>query len=99
MTSRQLRCPSPLSSSLLKRNSWLIRSLDPFLARGSDVTRNEEDEQIYAVALLTRKEASLLGPAFARIWRVESTPCFGELLAAIDEADREHWRKKDLRED
>jgi hypothetical protein len=59
------------------------------------MTIDEEDEAIYAVALLTRSEAALLGPAFARLWRVEMTPCFGELLAAIDEADRQHWRKVD----
>jgi hypothetical protein len=58
------------------------------------LTREEEDEAIYAVALVTRGELSKLGPAFARSWPVELTPCFGELLAAIDEADREYWRRK-----
>jgi hypothetical protein len=59
------------------------------------MTRDEEDRAIYAVALLTKSEATLLGPSFARLWPVERTPCFGELLAAIDEADREHWRSRD----
>jgi hypothetical protein len=59
------------------------------------MTREEEDEAIYAVALVTRSELTVLGPAFARSWQVEQAPCFGELLAAIDEADREHWRKQD----
>lgn len=59
------------------------------------MTRDEEDEAIYAVALLTRREATLLGPAFARIWPVEKTPCCGALLAAIDEADRAYWRRHD----
>jgi hypothetical protein len=59
------------------------------------VTRNEEDEAIYAVALLTRTELRSLGPAFARAWPVDKTPCFGGLLAAIDDADREHWRRRD----
>jgi hypothetical protein len=59
------------------------------------VTREEEDEAIYAVALLTRSEADLLGPAFARIWPVEKSPCFGELLAAIDAADRHHREVED----
>lgn len=59
------------------------------------MTRDEEDQAIYAVALLTRSELTSLGPAFARAWPVEKTPCFGELLAAIDDADREHWREKD----
>jgi len=55
----------------------------------------EDDHEIYAVALLTRGEARLLGPAFARMWRVDQAPCFDGLLAAIDDADRELWRKKD----
>jgi hypothetical protein len=59
------------------------------------MTRGEEDKAIYAVALLTRSELTSLGPAFARAWPVEQAPCFGELLAAIDDADREHWRGKD----
>jgi len=59
------------------------------------VTREEEDEAIYAVALLTRSELTLLGPAFARCWPVEQAPCFDELLAAIDDADRIFWRKND----
>jgi hypothetical protein len=59
------------------------------------MTCDKEDQAIYAVALLTRSELTSLGPAFARAWPVEGTPCFGELLAAIDDADREHWREKD----
>jgi hypothetical protein len=47
------------------------------------------------VALVTRGELTSLGPAFNRAWPVEKTPCFGELLAAIDEADRSHWRHED----
>lgn len=58
------------------------------------MTRDEEDEAIYAVALLTRREATMLGPAFARLWRVEQAPCFGELLAAIDDADRDYWQRQ-----
>ena len=59
------------------------------------MTREEEDQAIYAVALVTRGELSKLGPAFSRAWPVEMTPCYGDLLAAIDEADRDHWRVKD----
>jgi hypothetical protein len=65
------------------------------VAAGSIMTRDEEDQAIYAVALLTRSELTSLGPAFARAWPVEGTPCFGELLATIDEADRAFWRRKD----
>jgi hypothetical protein len=59
------------------------------------MTRDEEDQAIYAVALVTRGELSKLGPAFERAWPVEKTPCFGELLAAIDEADRIFWKGDD----
>jgi hypothetical protein len=62
---------------------------------GSDVNRDEEDQAIYAVALLTRSELTSLGPAFARAWPVEQAPCFGELLAAVDDADRAYWRRQD----
>ena len=48
-----------------------------------------------ALALVTREELALLGPSLNRAFPVEDTPCFGELLYAIDEADREslHRRK------
>jgi hypothetical protein len=46
-------------------------------------------ESIVAVGLLTKRDASLLGPAFARLWPVEQAPCFSGLLQAIDAADRE----------
>jgi hypothetical protein len=59
------------------------------------MNRDEEDEQIYAVALLTRSQVTMLGPTFARLWPVEKTPCFGELLAAIDDADRTFWQRQD----
>jgi hypothetical protein len=46
-------------------------------------------ERIVAVALLTERDLSLLGPTFDRAWPVEETPSFNELLRAIDEADRD----------
>jgi hypothetical protein len=45
-------------------------------------------EAVVAVGLLTQREVELLGPTFDRLWPVEDAPCFDELLAAIDEADR-----------
>jgi hypothetical protein len=48
-----------------------------------------DNDRIYAVALLTRAEVSQLGSAFDRAWPVEDTQCFGSLLQAIDDADRE----------
>jgi hypothetical protein len=46
-------------------------------------------ERIVAIALLTERDLSLLGPTFDRAWPVEETPSFNELLRAIDEADRD----------
>jgi hypothetical protein len=46
------------------------------------------ENRIVAVGLLTRHELNMLGPAFDRAWPVEEAPSFGELLRAIDEADR-----------
>ena len=45
-------------------------------------------ERIIAVALLTRPELSQLGKAFDRAWHVEEVDTFGDLLDAIDEAER-----------
>jgi len=49
-------------------------------------------ERIVAVGLLTKRDMALLGPTFDRIWPVEDAPAFGELLRAIDEADRKLQR-------
>lgn len=45
-------------------------------------------DRIVAVGLLTRRDLTLLGPTFDRIWPVEEAPHFSQLLRAIDEADR-----------
>lgn len=55
-------------------------------------------ERIFAVALVTRRELELLGPAFDRAWPVDQTPCFSQLLEAIDDADREMIRERDRQE-
>jgi hypothetical protein len=44
--------------------------------------------KIVAVALVTEAELKLLGAGFNRAFRIDQTPCFGELLHAIDEVDR-----------
>jgi hypothetical protein len=54
-----------------------------------------EKPRIVALALLTRPELELLGPSFTRAYPIDETPCFGELLEAIDSADREMWRERD----
>jgi hypothetical protein len=46
------------------------------------------EERIVAVGLLTQREVELLGHGFLRLWPVDDTPCFTELIRAIDEADR-----------
>jgi hypothetical protein len=46
------------------------------------------EQRIVAVGLLTQREVELLGDGFSRLWPVDSTPCFTELIEAIDEADR-----------
>jgi len=46
-------------------------------------------EPIVAVGLLTARDLDMLGPSFTRVWPVDETPCFSELLRAIDEADRD----------
>jgi len=53
------------------------------------------EERIIAVGLLTEHELKLLGEGFTRAWPIDHTPCFGGLLQAIDEADREFWRAQD----
>ena len=47
------------------------------------------NEKIIAVGLLTSRDVDILGPAFRRLWPAEETPCFSQLLVAIDDADRE----------
>ena len=49
-------------------------------------------ERIVAVALVTQREVEALGSSFERLWSVDETPCFPQLLQAIDEADRQLWR-------
>lgn len=50
---------------------------------------------IVALALLTREQVKALGDNFELIYPIDETPCFGALLQAIDEADREIWRERD----
>jgi len=47
------------------------------------------EERIVAVGLLTQREIELLGHGFSRLWPVDETPCFTELIKAIDDADRQ----------
>jgi hypothetical protein len=55
-------------------------------------------ERIVAVGLLTEADIRRLGPSFHRAFPIDEAPCFGALLQAIDEADREIWRERDRAE-
>ena len=39
--------------------------------------------------MLTQREVELLGHGFSRLWPVDKTPCFTDLVKAIDDADEE----------
>jgi len=51
-------------------------------------TEVRNTDRIVAVGLLTENDLSKLGSDFDRVFPVDETPCFGELLRAIDDADR-----------
>lgn len=51
-----------------------------------DASTMEPKRRIVAVALLTEAELRLLGQGFDRFCPVDETPCFVDLLLAIDEA-------------
>lgn len=53
------------------------------------------NDRIVAVGLLTEGDLRCLGASFNRAWAVDDTPCFGALLSAIDDADREIRRQRD----
>lgn len=53
------------------------------------------DNRIVAVALLNRANLQMFGEDLRKVYPIEDAPCFSELLRAIDEADREHWREED----
>lgn len=52
-------------------------------------------ERIVAVGLLRQGDIDRLGPQFTTLWPVQDTPCFGSLLDAIDQADRDYRRDED----
>ena len=54
-------------------------------------------ERIVAVGLLTQREVELLGHGFSRLWPVDKTPCFTDLIKAIDEADEELTKAHELK--
>ena len=54
-----------------------------------------DKKRIVAIGLLTAHDLELLGAGFSRAYPVDTAPCFGELLAQIDAADRDLWRERD----
>jgi hypothetical protein len=55
-------------------------------------------DRIVAVGLLTQDDLDRVGSTLKKVFPVQDTPCFTELLRLIDEADREHWREEDRRD-
>ena len=52
-------------------------------------------DRIVAVALLTQRNLETYGACLKKVFPIHEAPCFSDLLAAIDEADRKHWRAED----
>ena len=48
------------------------------------------DERIIAIGLLTRTDVDRLGATFDRLWPIDQTTDFSDLLKAIDEAEQGH---------
>ena len=53
-------------------------------------------DRIIAVGLLTQHDIEVLGQGFSRLWPVDETPCFTDLLQSIDDADRELEKNSEL---
>lgn len=54
----------------------------------------DDKDRIVAVGLLTVRDLARLGPTFDRAYPIDDTPCFSELLRAIDVADWELKRER-----
>jgi hypothetical protein len=63
-----------------------------------EIGESERQGRIVAVGLLTQEQLDMLGSSLRKVYRIDETPCFAELLEAIDRADREHWREQDRQE-
>ena len=53
-------------------------------------------DRIIAVGLLTQQDINVLGQGFSRLWPVDETPCFTDLLQAIDDTDRELEKNSEM---
>ena len=61
----------------------------------NDTTDGRKPGKIVAIGLLTEEDLGKLGSDFRRVYPVDEVPCFGELLLAIDEADRALRRSRE----
>jgi hypothetical protein len=52
-------------------------------------------ERIVAVSLLTHSELDRYGSSLKKVFPVENSPCFTELLSLIEDADRERWQEQE----
>jgi hypothetical protein len=52
-------------------------------------------DRIVAVALLSRSDLATFGSDLRKVYPVEDTPAFSDLLTALDKADREQWREEE----
>ncbi len=50
------------------------------------------NKRIVAVGLLTQEHLDMLRGSLTMVYPIDETPCFRDLINAIDEADRAHWR-------
>lgn len=55
------------------------------------------DERIVAIGLLTEGDVRRLGDTFTRLWPVDQTTDFSELLQAIDEAEERHRQRNGIK--
>lgn len=54
-----------------------------------------DEDRIVAIGLLTERDVFAFGNRLTRIYPIDEVPCFGTLLADIDDADRELRRTRD----
>ena len=54
--------------------------------------------RIVALGMLTQSNLESFGKDLKKVYPIDETPCFAEILRVIDEADREHWREDDRKE-
>ena len=52
----------------------------------SKVVTVNNDNQIVAIALLNRDDVARLGSSLKKVYRIDGTPRFGELIKILDEA-------------